>query len=152
MVQARVDFIQSLELNPKNVNYCWIVEWSGMGQEGPDDEMLGRLEAIAAEYPEDGWALVCRGVALWLRKHFEEAVTLLDQAITLKPGVYDPYFWKGMAYASLGQEEEAMEAIEKALEERLPPILITPLKWFEQDKPDFYQKYVVPLMAHYDLL
>jgi hypothetical protein len=57
-----------------------------------------------------------------------------------------------MTYASLGRDEEATTAIEKALELELPPILLTPLRWFEQDKPDFYQKYVVPLMARYDLL
>jgi tetratricopeptide (TPR) repeat protein len=152
MVQARVDFIQSLELNPKNVKYRWIAEWSGMGLERPDDEMLEHLEAIVAEDPEDGWALVCRGVALWLREHFEETLTLLDQFITLKPGVSDPYFWKGMAYASLGREEEAIAAVERSLELELPPILLTPLRWFKQDKLDFYQKYVVLLMARYDLV
>jgi hypothetical protein len=52
----------------------------------------------------------------------------------------------------LGHDEEAIAAIERSLELELPPILLTPLRWFEQDKPDFYQKYVVPLMARYDLL
>ena len=45
-----------------------------------------------------------------------------------------------------------MGAIEKALEKGLPPVLLTPLKWFAQDRPDFYRKYVVPLMALYYLL
>jgi hypothetical protein len=57
-----------------------------------------------------------------------------------------------MTYASLGLEKEARISIEKSLELELPPILLTPLRWFEQDKPDFYQKYVVPLMARYDLV
>jgi hypothetical protein len=33
----------------------------------------------------------------------------------------------------------------------MPPILLTSLRWFEQDRPNFYQQYVVPLMARYDL-
>jgi hypothetical protein len=44
-----------------------------------------------------------------------------------------------------------MALVEKALENNLPPVLLAPLRWFEQDKPDFYQKYVVPLLARYEL-
>ena len=151
MVRARIDFIQSLELDPKNVERRWMVAWTGMGPERPEDGIIERLEAIASIDPENRWALVCRGVALWLNRNFEETLTLLDQAITLKPEASDPYFWKGMAYASLMQNEMAMAAIERSLDLELPPNLLTPLKWFEQDRPDFYQKYVVPLMARYDL-
>ena len=57
-----------------------------------------------------------------------------------------------MTYASMDQAEEAMDAIEKTLELGLPPILLTPLRWFEQERPDFYQKYIVPLMKRYDLV
>jgi tetratricopeptide (TPR) repeat protein len=53
---------------------------------------------------------------LWLNRNFEETVILLDQAITLKPEASDPYFWKGMAYASLMQDEMAMAAIERSLD------------------------------------
>jgi hypothetical protein len=86
-----------------------------------------------------------------LKRNFEETLTLLGQAIKLKPDAPDPYFWKGMAYASLMQDELAMGAIEQSLDLELPPILLTPLHWIEQDRPDFYQHYVVPLMARYDL-
>jgi tetratricopeptide (TPR) repeat protein len=151
-VQAKEDFIQSLELNPKDIYVRWMVEWSGMGKERLDAEVIQHLEAIAALDPENYWALVCRGVVLWLTRHFEEALLVLDQAILLKPAAWDSYFWKGMAYASLMQDEAAIEAIEQSLELELPPILLTPLLWFEQDRPDFYQKYVVPLMARYDLV
>jgi hypothetical protein len=56
-----------------------------------------------------------------------------------------------MVCASMGHEEEAIAAIERSLTLDMPPILLTSLHWFEQDRPDFYQKYVVPLMARYDL-
>ena len=88
---------------------------------------------------------------MWLLRNFEEAQLVLEQPIQLTPGASDPYFWKGMAYASLGHDEDAIAAIEHSLELELPPILLTPLRWFEQDRPEFYQKYVVPLMARYDL-
>ena len=126
--------------------------WLGMCQEKPDHEVIEQLERIAATNPENPVALVCRGVAMWLRKFNEEAMTELEQAMQRAPEEWGLYFWKGMVCASLGREEEAMAAIEKALEVELPPVLLTPLRWFEEDRPDFYQKYVVPLMAHYDLL
>jgi len=151
VAQARMDFIQSLELDPKNIERRWMVAWTGMGPERPEDGIIERLEATASVDPENRWALVCRGVALWLNRNFEETLTLLDQAITLKPEASDPYFWKGMAYVSLAQDPAAIAAIEQSLELELPPILLTPLCWFEQDRPDFYQKYVVPLMARYNL-
>ncbi len=88
---------------------------------------------------------------MWLQRNFEEALQELEQAIQMAPEEWDAYFWKGMAYASLGRDEEATTAIEKALELDLPPILLTPLRLFEQDRPDFYQKYVVPLLARFDL-
>jgi hypothetical protein len=52
-----------------------------------------------------------------------------------------------MAFASLGHDEEAITAMKQSLELDLPPILLTPLRWFEQDRPDFYKQYVVPLIA-----
>ena len=50
----------------------------------------------------------------------------------------------------LEREEEAMEAVEKALEEGMPPVLLAPLCWFKQKRPDFYEKYVVPLLAKHE--
>lgn len=83
---------------------------------------------------------------------FEEALAILKQAITLNPEISDNYFWQGMTYISLAKHSAAMTALEKALELEMPPILLSPLHWFEQEKPDFYQKYVVPLFGNYDLL
>ena len=57
-----------------------------------------------------------------------------------------------MVYASLKQDASAMAVIEQSLELELPPVLLAPIKWFEQDRPDFNQKYVVPLLARYDLV
>ena len=118
-----------------------------------------RLEAIAAVDPQHATVHIYRGVAQWRRGHLEEALAELEQVLSSDPEQwdpyldkqFDPYFWKGMICASLRRDEEAIAAIEKSLELELPPILLTPLRWFEHDRPDFYQKYVVPLMARYDL-
>jgi hypothetical protein len=56
-----------------------------------------------------------------------------------------------MVYASLGQDQEAREAIEMAISKDLPPILLSPLCWLEQDRPEFYAEYMVPLLARFDM-
>lgn len=40
----------------------------------PDIEMAGRLEALAEVDPEDYIAYVCRGVALWIRDDYKDAL------------------------------------------------------------------------------
>jgi len=55
----------------------------------------------------------------------------------------------GIAY--LGKDDEAIAAIEKSLELGLPPILLSPLRWTGQDRPDFYRKYAAPLLARYEM-
>jgi hypothetical protein len=62
--------------------------------------------------------------------------------------VSDAYFRKGVGYASLGKDEEAMFMLKKALEENLPQVLMTPLHQLRQVRSDFYEKYVVPLFEN----
>jgi tetratricopeptide (TPR) repeat protein/GTPase SAR1 family protein len=152
--QAISDYTHSKELDGYYIqnHNNWMAIWAGMCYERPGLELIERLETIAATAPEHPVAFVCRGVAMWLLKDFDEALPVLEQPIQMASGDWDAYFWKGMVCASMGQEEEAIAAIERSLELELPPILLTPLRWFEQDRPDFYQKYVVPLMARYDLV
>jgi tetratricopeptide (TPR) repeat protein len=151
-VQARADFTRSWELNPKDIQARWMIERSSMSRERPESGMIQLLENIAVFDSKHYWSLVCRGVAQWLSKHFEKAHALLEQAIVLIPAESESYFWQGMTYASLAKPTAAIGAIEKALELGMPPILLRPLYWFEQEKPDFYQKYAIPLLTHYGLL
>lgn len=149
---ARNDFLKSIELNPRDVNVRWMVEWSEMGKERPSSEMIQRLEAISELDPGDCWSLVCRGVVLLLSRYFEEALTLINQANIIRPDTWDPYFWKGMIYASIMQDTEAAAAMERSLELELPPILLPPLHWFAHERPDFFQQYAASILARYDLL
>jgi len=34
-----------------------------------------------------------------------------------------------------------MDAVEKAIEVGLPPVLLTPLHWLDKDLPDFYEQH-----------
>ena len=56
-----------------------------------------------------------------------------------------------MVLAYNGQDDDARAAIEKSLELDLPPLLLSLLRWTEQDRPDFYQKYAMPLLARFEM-
>ena len=101
-----------------------MIEWLRMCQERADLETAGRLENIAAPDSEHYTTCVCRGIALWIRGYVEGALAELGSAISLDLEPWDVYFWEGMIRASLGQEEEATAAIARALELRLPPVLL----------------------------
>ncbi len=148
---AQIDFKRSWQLDSTDVNYGWVIEWANMCQEEPGLETAGRLEKIAAIAPNVIEAYICRGVAFWIRERFVEAIAELNQAIPLNPELEDIFFWKGMILAYLGQDDDAIAAIEKPLELGLQPILLLPLRWTEQDRPDFYRKYAVPLLARYEM-
>ncbi len=142
--QAIMDYTQSWELNQKNVYTGWMAEWSRMCQEGITRDITQRLETLIEIDPQCYEARVCRGVLLWLQKGFE-------QAISLEQRPWDAYFWDGLVEASLGRDEDAIADVKKALEIGLPPVLLTPLRWLEQERVDFCEKYVKPLFARYEL-
>lgn len=145
--QGLADFIKAREILPTSIFSHWMAERSGMILRGPDLGDAERWEAIAAVDLQDSIAYVCRGVALWLGGKFEEALIELEQAIVLAdPNEWDAYFWVGMTCASLKRDEEAMAALKHTLELGMPPILLAPLRWLEQDRPDFYEKYAKELL------
>jgi tetratricopeptide (TPR) repeat protein len=147
--QAKADFSRCWELSPQYVRGRWMSEWCSMCQERATSETSKRLEAIALTNSQYYSAFICRGVSLLLKGSFEKALVEIEQAILLQPEMHDAYFWKGMVCATLVQDEKAIAAIERALKLKLPPVLLTPLRWLEQDKPDFFREYVGPLLARF---
>jgi len=55
------------------------------------------------------------------------------------------------AVSSCGTVKEFNLAIEQALKFEMPPILLKPLSWFEQDRPKLYEQLVQPLFDTYDI-
>jgi len=147
--QAFADYIRCWELEVKDVNAGWMAQWSKMCQERADSGTAEYLEKIAATDQTNYIAYICRGVAMWLRGNREQSLAELEQAATVKPEEWDAYFWKAMVWAALRRDEDAKAAVEKSLEVNMPPVLLAPLRWFERDRPDFYENYVVPLLARY---
>jgi tetratricopeptide (TPR) repeat protein len=151
--QAQADFTRSCEQEPTKIEAVLQAEWIRMCQGAADLLISERLEAIATVAIQDYTAHICLGIALLLRRNLSGALAELEQALlSTRHEKWEAHFWKGMICAYLEQDEEAIAAIERALEIELPPILLTPLHRFEQDRPDFYQEYVVPFMARYDLV
>jgi tetratricopeptide (TPR) repeat protein len=145
---ASAAFTQSWRLNPKNLSNEWMAEWSLMCLSRADVQTAARLEKIVAE-DTNHLLPACRGAALWLRQDFEQARAELEQAIAHHQDGWDVLFWYGLTCASLGRNEDALAALEKALTLGLPPILLAPLRWLEQDKADFYEQYAKPILARY---
>lgn len=147
--RALADFRRSLQYNPHDAHVGLLLEWAGLCQGVPDPETPARLEAIAAMNPQQYAGHVCRGMALLLRERLEEALAQLDQALLLDAGKGHAHFWKSLACAFLGRDEEAVAAIvrAKAAELPLPEVLFAPLSWLEQKRADFYRRYVEPVLA-----
>ncbi len=149
--QAGADYARCWQLQPTDINVGWMAAWIGMCQKTPGAETAERLAAIAAVDPEHPMAFLCRGVANYLNRRLTEATTEIEQSIAREPDSWDGYFWAGLVAASCGKDQEAKTAIEKALTLKLPPLLLIPLRWLEQDQPAFYRDYVAPLLARYQL-
>jgi tetratricopeptide (TPR) repeat protein len=145
--QARDDYLQSWELSTKQMDSVWMAAWCALCQKRLDAEIIKSLETIAVAHPNLYIGYIYRGVVPWQQKHYEVALRELERAIQLEPERWDAYFWKGMACASLGNDADAIAAIEKALALELPPVLLAPLHWLAEERPDFYEKQAVPLLA-----
>lgn len=149
--QAQADFVRYATLNPNDVNAAWMVLYSSLGKQRPRGEFAKRLESIAVLDPQSHEACICRGVALGLRGKLQEGLTELEHALQLRSKSEDALFWKGMIYAYIGYSLEAVEFIGQAIQTGLPPVLLTPLYWLEQDKPQFYHGYAKPLLKRYEI-
>ncbi len=150
--EACADFARCATLQPGNVNAAWMVVYAALGKRRPGRDISERLEEIAKLDPLCHEACICRGVALGLCGKPQEGLAELERALDLHAESEDAWFWKGMMYAYLSQSTVAVESIEQALQAGLPPILLTPLFWLEQERPQFYQEYAEPLLRQYGLL
>ncbi len=169
LLQASTCFTRSYELACTHVFFSWaqdfvlwVREWSLMCQTPPRSYTLHRLEAIAGG--DHYTACVSQGVIFFHQRKLQQALTTLHHATALHYDQYwyqdfwadywrewDAPFWLAMTYLALDQEEEARLAIEQALAFEMPPILLKPLTWFEQEKPKLYEQLVKPLFATYEV-
>lgn len=151
--QARINFTQGWEAEPEGLYGYLMAEWVRLCQNRFDSDMLQRLTAALENTGDRYYSFICKGMELWLRKQYEEALVALKQTLHFWRESWGAFFWLAMTYASLGQDEEAMNALMAAsnaeAEElsEMPPVLLLPLRWFEQERPEFYKKYAEPLLV-----
>ncbi|MDQ2887563.1 MAG: tetratricopeptide repeat protein [Chloroflexota bacterium] len=151
--QARADLLRSQQLASNDIYGGLLLEWIDLSQEeslpGRPD-LLARLEALAALDRQQPAAALCQGVALLLRERFEEALTAFEQALLQGPGMRAASFWKSLACALLGRDEEAAAALRqvRASDVPLPKVLLAPLRWLEQKNLHFYRTYAVPVLEN----
>jgi len=145
--RARDDYLQSWKLSKQYMDSVWMAVWCVLCQKRLDAGSTKPLETIAVAHRYHYIGYIYRGVVSWQQRHYEGALLELERAIQLEPDRWDAYFWKGMACASLGNDVDAIAAIEKALSLELPPALLAPLHWLAEERPDFYEKRAVPLLA-----
>lgn len=146
---ARIDFVHSKELDINDAYTDFMIIWIDICQEPGS---LNRVERLETNARLEGYAAhICQGILLWLRGQPNEALREINEGIETNPEAATGYFWKGMIDASLGQDAQAIAALERALEENLPPVLLLPLRWLGNDHKDFYQQYALPLLVKYDV-
>ncbi|MDQ2904531.1 MAG: tetratricopeptide repeat protein [Ktedonobacteraceae bacterium] len=147
LTQARVYALRSCDQKPENAEHGCLLTWLKMCQDGPEQATANYLKDLAAFDPQVDAAYLCRGIALWLQEEYEAALLELEQLSALEPLSKEAYFWIGVVYASLGRDQEAIDALKHALELGLFPQLLTPLTWLKETRPDFYEQYARPLLA-----
>jgi tetratricopeptide (TPR) repeat protein len=152
-MRAQADLSVACERDPRNIKTQWLAVWASFGKRRVGGEIADRLEKIAAADAQQYYAYICRAVASGLRGRLKEGLEEVEQALTLLPEEWDAYFWKGMLRAYYYQTGYHMtiDAIEKSLERGLPPLLLLPLYWLEQERSGFFEKYALPLLKKHDV-
>lgn len=150
--KAIEDYNHAVELEPANISIVWMATWANFSKQPIDKKMATKLDAIVALDPQHYIASICRGIVVALRHgDFEKTRIEMEQAIALEPEQWDSYFWKGMTCAYQERDDEAMQALEKALQKGLPPLLLVPLYWLSGRRPGFFLVYARPLLKRFHL-
>jgi tetratricopeptide (TPR) repeat protein len=85
--------------------------------EGRHSEAAQALKQAVQQNPHDAMAYLKLGLAYSGLRQYQEAITALKMAISIKPEVVDTeeYYQLGQAYASLGKHADALRAFTQAL-------------------------------------
>ena len=143
---AREDYIYTYSRSPLDTRACWLGTWATLCLQRPTAETASVLEDAVERRPESYFAYLCRGVALWLRGDSERALIELLEAQKARPTMWDGPFWLALIYGSHARPA-AVQSLQQALHLGIPPVLLAPLHWLEEDQPEFYAQYMAPLLA-----
>lgn len=126
--QARADWQRSWNLKP-DVATGLMLNWLKLasGDEQEDRAIADKLEKVAALDPRSADAYLCLGIALYLRKNYEQAQAKLVKAAAIHPEYAYISFWQGMILAALQRNMQADQAFLRTSDLGLPKALWQPI-------------------------
>ncbi len=122
-----------------------------------DQDPLAHLQALFdydyEEYEDLSLQDLASALFAYLRGEHYACLELLDAFVpdVLEIPAWFVPFWSAMALASLGEYDEADSMLCEARHAGIPPLLLLPLRWFEQSHPEFFERSVSPAFTYYDL-
>ncbi len=146
--EGRDSLRKALDLAPQHICPIWMIEFCNLCFDPFDEAIITRLEH-AADIEDDHQNHLkdlCHSVAFWLQQRHDLALNSAELALTIEPDCEDTFFWKGMALAALGRNEEARTALEWARENGVALCLFQTLKLLKPINESFYQQYALPLL------
>lgn len=100
------------------------------------------------------------GLLQYLKRDYQASYDLLghDTYATDFFPFWAVTFWMAMASLERGEEGNAQGLLDQSLSVahpvfmQMPPVLLSPLRWFEQSHPAFFASFIRPLLASYHLI
>lgn len=126
--KARADWQESWNLMPR-VSTGLMLNWLRLtwSDEQEDAAIACELERVAALDPLSAEGTLCLGIALYLRKTYELALTRLLRAAAVDPENEHIFFWQGMVLATLQCKMQADQAFLRTSDLGLPRALWQPI-------------------------
>lgn len=77
---------------------------------------MGLIDRLVADYPEysEGWNM--RATAHFMRGAYDQSLSDIEKALALEPRHFGALAGRAMIYQTLGERDEALEAITQALD------------------------------------
>jgi tetratricopeptide (TPR) repeat protein len=112
------EYQKAYELDPKNRQVRYNL---GLGYivDGQYAEAIKLLQPLAKEGIFDFDSNYSLGEAYYLNKQYPEAVKAFSDAVSIRPGYANAYYYMALAYKEMGDKQNAVDAADKAL--RLVP-------------------------------
>lgn len=104
---AEIDLLRALELNPDQPQVLNYLGYSWVDQGLNLDRALGMIEKAVSGNPRDGYIVDSLGWAIYKLERYEEAVTILEEAVRLLPNDPEINDHLGDAYWYAGRKREA---------------------------------------------
>jgi tetratricopeptide (TPR) repeat protein len=132
--RAKADFTRSWR-EWKEVKARLMLIWLAWGEAKPGGRAISTWNKVAAAHVGDWYGDLVSLLLKLVRDPDETVPGEFDQLMDVEPRRFEAPFWKGMACAALGRREESAQLWESALQLGMPPHLLGPLRWLEQDCP-----------------